>query len=121
MEAYSADRSLTGKLRRRLVRLVERRPARMRLERAMVSFSFDDAPASATRAGARALETRGLRATYYVSAGLAGRDYVIPDDVKFLAVPALRHRVVLAPGAEIEGLTADQVVQQLVQQTAAPR
>lgn len=54
-------------------------------------------------------------------AGLAGRDYVIPDDVKALAVPALRHRVVLAPGAEIEGLTADQVVQQLVQQTAAPR
>ena len=32
-----------------------------------------------------------------------GRDFVLPDDVKALAVPALRHRVVLAPGAEIEG------------------
>ena len=39
-----------------------------------------------------------------------GRDYVIPDDVKSLCVPALRHRVILAPGAEIEGLTAEQVI-----------
>ncbi|MGE3457733.1 MAG: AAA family ATPase, partial [Kofleriaceae bacterium] len=35
-------------------------------------------------------------------AALQGRDYVLPDDIKALAVPALRHRVVLAPGAEIE-------------------
>ncbi len=74
LAAYSADRSIKGKLRRRLARLVHRRPARSRLERPMVSFSFDDAPATATDAGARALETRGLRGTYYVSAGLAGRE-----------------------------------------------
>jgi MoxR-like ATPase len=54
-------------------------------------------------------------------AGLAGRDYVIPDDVKYLAVPALRHRVILAPAAEIEGLTADQVLRDIIEQTAAPR
>ncbi len=54
-------------------------------------------------------------------AALGGRDYVIPDDVKLLAAPALRHRVVLAPGAEIEGLDADQVVAQIVERTAAPR
>jgi peptidoglycan/xylan/chitin deacetylase (PgdA/CDA1 family) len=74
VEAYSPDRSLKGKLRRRLVRLVERRPARMRLERPMVSFSFDDAPATATVEGARALEAQGLCGTYYVAASLAGRD-----------------------------------------------
>ena len=45
---------------------------------------------------------------------LRGRDFVIPDDVKALAVPALRHRVVLAPGAEIEGLTAEAVVAQVI-------
>lgn len=72
--AYSADRSLRGKLRRRLVRLTLRRPARIRLARPMVSFTFDDAPATATCAGAKALEARGVRGTYYVSAGLAGRD-----------------------------------------------
>jgi MoxR-like ATPase len=54
-------------------------------------------------------------------AALSGRDYVIPDDVKHLATPALRHRVVLSPGAEIEGLTFDQIIGQIVAATAAPR
>ncbi len=54
-------------------------------------------------------------------AAIRGRDYVIPDDVKFLAVPALRHRVVLAPGADIEGLWTDRVIEQILEQTAAPR
>ncbi|HUT48361.1 MAG TPA: MoxR family ATPase [Alphaproteobacteria bacterium] len=54
-------------------------------------------------------------------AAMQGRDYVIPDDVKSLALPALRHRVVLAPGAEIEGLGADQLIAQIVEATAAPR
>ena len=54
-------------------------------------------------------------------AALEGRDYVIPDDVKALAPPALRHRVVLSPGAEIEGLDADQIVGQILDQVPAPR
>ena len=54
-------------------------------------------------------------------AAIGGRDYVIPDDVKFVAVPALRHRVILAPGAEIEGLRTDGVITQVLEQTAAPR
>ena len=72
MEAYSADRSLKGKVRRRWARLVERRPAGLRLDRPMISFSFDDAPESAARAGAAMLEQRGLRGTYFISASLAG-------------------------------------------------
>ena len=54
-------------------------------------------------------------------AALEGRDYVIPDDVKALALPALRHRVILSPAAEIEGRQVDQVVANLVQQVEAPR
>jgi MoxR-like ATPase len=54
-------------------------------------------------------------------AAMQGRDYVIPDDVKFIALPALRHRVVLAPGAEIEGLQADAVILQVLEQIPAPR
>jgi MoxR-like ATPase len=54
-------------------------------------------------------------------AAIGGRDYVVPDDVKALAAAALRHRLVLAPGAEIEGLDADRVIQQILDQTAAPR
>lgn len=54
-------------------------------------------------------------------AALDGRDYAIPDDVKALALPALRHRVILSPAAEIEGRRADEVIRDLVDQAAAPR
>ena len=54
-------------------------------------------------------------------AALDGRDYVIPDDVKALAAPVLRHRVILSPAAEIDGRKPDQVLAALVDQTAAPR
>lgn len=54
-------------------------------------------------------------------AALQGRDYAIPDDVKHLATPVLRHRVVLSPGAEIEGLTFDQIIGQIITATPAPR
>jgi peptidoglycan/xylan/chitin deacetylase (PgdA/CDA1 family) len=73
LEPYHADPSLKGKLRRRLVRLQHRRPAAKRPERAMVSFSFDDAPSSAFRTGAAILERHGVRGTYFVCAGTAGR------------------------------------------------
>lgn len=73
MEAYSADRSLKGKLRRRLALLAHRKPIRMRLETPMLSFSFDDAPATAVQTGAAILEARGLKGAYYISAGLAGQ------------------------------------------------
>jgi peptidoglycan/xylan/chitin deacetylase (PgdA/CDA1 family) len=69
---YHPDRTLKGKLRRRLVRLAHRRPVQAGLNRPMISFSFDDAPASAADAGANILEARGHRGTYYISAALAG-------------------------------------------------
>jgi MoxR-like ATPase len=52
---------------------------------------------------------------------LQGRDYVNPDDVKFLALPTLRHRVTLSPAAEIEGRTADEAVKAVIERTPAPR
>ncbi len=54
-------------------------------------------------------------------AALDGRDFVIPDDVKLLALPALRHRVLLSPAADIEGRTTDVTLAGIVEQTAAPR
>lgn len=74
MEAYQPDRTWKGKLRRRLVRLAHRRPLENAPDRPMISFSFDDAPASAAKAGAKILEDRGARGTYFVSAGLADTD-----------------------------------------------
>lgn len=74
MDVYEPDRSLKGKIRRRAVRFVARRPAPAAPSRAMVSFAFDDAPLTATLTGAAVLEARGLHGTYYFSAGLADTD-----------------------------------------------
>ena len=54
-------------------------------------------------------------------AALDGRDYVIPDDVKALVVPTLRHRLLLWPTAEIEGRASDDVLKALVARIEAPR
>jgi MoxR-like ATPase len=62
-----------------------------------------------------------LAASVRAYAVLQGRDFVIPDDVKTLALPALRHRVTLSPSAEIEGLSADRILGEILDQTAAPR
>ena len=66
--------------------------------------------------GALAL-VRGARAV----ALLEGRDYVTPDDVKRVALPALRHRVALAPDALLEGRTANELLTRDAETVAAPR
>jgi len=50
-----------------------------------------------------------------------GRDFVVPDDIKEAAVPVLRHRLVLRPEAELEGLDADRVVSEVLAATAVPK
>jgi len=62
-----------------------------------------------------------LQATARAWAWLAGRDYVIPDDVKALARPTLRHRVQLRPEAELEGASADGVVDAVLGSVPVPR
>ena len=83
----------------------------VRATRSSPSFSYGASPRSAAV----------LAAAARARAALDGRDYVIPDDVKALALPALRHRVVLSPSAEIEGRTADQAVAAVVESVEAPR
>ncbi len=67
------------------------------------------------RAGA--LLARAARA----KATLDGRDYVLPDDIKALYRPCMRHRVLLSPSAEIEGLSVDGVLQGLLERIEIPR
>jgi MoxR-like ATPase len=52
---------------------------------------------------------------------LRGRDFVTPDDVRDLAAPALRHRVVLNPEAEIEGTTPDDCIRHVLARVEVPR
>jgi MoxR-like ATPase len=54
-------------------------------------------------------------------AWLSGREYVSPDDVKALAFPTLRHRVSLRPEAELEGVTADSVIESILATVPVPR
>jgi MoxR-like ATPase len=55
------------------------------------------------------------------TAALDGTGYVVPDHVKQLCGSLLAHRVILSPAAEIEGQTSRAIVQQIVEQTQAPR
>jgi MoxR-like ATPase len=54
-------------------------------------------------------------------AGMDGRDYLLPDDVKAAALPVLRHRILLKPEADLEGLTSDQVISQVIAAVEIPK
>ena len=86
----------------------------LRLVRATRSNAEIAYGASTRAADAVATATRAL-------AALSGRDFAIPDDVKRLFVPAMRHRIVLGPAAEIEGRNAVQVLENILNQIEAPR
>jgi MoxR-like ATPase len=60
---------------------------------------------------------RGARA----AAALEGRSYVVPDDVQEVALPALRHRVILTPEAEVEGRRPDDLLTELIRSVEVPR
>jgi len=55
-----------------------------------------------------------------VNALLQGRDFVIPDDVKELTIPCLRHRIILGPALELEGVHPDNVLQEVLQSVSTP-
>ncbi len=99
--------------------------AAIRLTEPLVDYIVDiirgtrQHPAVETGASTRAANMMASAARAY--AAVCGRDFVIPDDVKRLARPLLRHRIVMSPASEIEGLTSDQVLAAIVDQTAAPR
>ena len=66
---------------------------------------------------------RGSLALFRASqarAALLGRDYVLPDDIKELAIPTLAHRVILGPGARLRDVTAEQVVDEILHSVPVP-
>jgi MoxR-like ATPase len=98
---------------------------RIRLSDPLVDYIVDVTRAtrehSSLEVGASTRAANMLAAASRAFAVLAGRDFVIPDDIKFLALPVLRHRLTLSPSAEIEGLTADRILREVIDQTPAPR
>jgi MoxR-like ATPase len=62
-----------------------------------------------------------LMAVSKAVAAMDGRDYVIPDDVKASARPVLRHRIILRPEADLEGITPDQVLEDVLRAVEVPK
>jgi MoxR-like ATPase len=54
-------------------------------------------------------------------AAMRGRDFVTPEDIQYVAVPVLRHRIMLTPEKEMEGTSADTVIRRLMETLAIPR
>jgi MoxR-like ATPase len=90
-------------------------------------FSYIQGLVQQTRAshdllvGASPRASLGLMNAGKAAAALAGRNYLIPDDVKAAALAVLRHRVIIRPEAEIEGLQTDQILASLIEAQPVPR
>jgi MoxR-like ATPase len=109
----------------KILALVRELVTRIRLSDELVDYIVDVIRGTREHAslevGASTRAANMLAASARAYAALLGRDFVIPDDVKTLALPILRHRVILSAGAEIEGLTADRIVGEILSRTTAPR
>jgi MoxR-like ATPase len=70
--------------------------------------------------GASPRGSLALFRTGQVTAALGGRDYVLPDDIKRMAVPVLAHRIIVGPAARLRELSAEHIVQEIVDNTPVP-
>lgn len=99
--------------------------ARIRLTDTLIDYIVDiiratrQHPAIETGASTRAATMLAAASRAY--AAVCGRDFVIPDDIKRLALPLLRHRIVMTPTSDIEGVSSAQALRDIIDQTAAPR
>jgi MoxR-like ATPase len=99
--------------------------ASVRLEPALHSYVVSlvrrtrDWPAISLGGSPRAIV--GLFFVARALAGMDGRDYLLPDEVKAAALPVLRHRILLKPEADLEGLTTDQVITQVISSVEVPK
>src|SRR5512138_2165107 len=104
---------------------MRRAVAAIRLEPPLVDYVVDLVRATRARpallAGGSPRAANMLATASRARAAVEGRAFVIPDDVKALALPVLGHRVVLAPAAEVEGMTAAAAVARVVEEVEAPR
>ena len=117
--------AVTAVLDERLVVGIQRLVARQRVDEQVVDYAVRLAratrewPGLALGAGSRGALAlvRGARAV----ALMAGRNFVTPDDVKSIALPALRHRVALAPDAALEGRSTNDLLAAVIDSVPAPR
>ncbi|MCB9913729.1 MAG: MoxR family ATPase [Planctomycetes bacterium] len=99
--------------------------SQLRLAEEMVAYVVDLVRATrnhgSLRCGASPRAANMLATAARAAATLEGRDFVIPDDVKELFRPVMRHRLLLSPSAEVDGATTEEVLGQILEQVPAPR
>jgi MoxR-like ATPase len=61
-----------------------------------------------------------LRASKAIAA-IRGRDFITPEDIRFVTIPVLNHRLILTPEAEMEGFTSEEIIKEIVESIEVPR
>jgi len=124
-DAHQLDRMQLSSIEGNVLLAAREEVKRVRVEDALFRYLVElirrtrDWPSISLGASPRAavalmLAAKGMSA-------MDGRDYLIPDDMKAMAPPVLRHRLILKPEAELEGVSADQVIKDLVKTIEVPR
>lgn len=104
---------------------LQQRASRIAVDEEVLSYAVNLVRETRTRPGI--LQGAGPRAsmalirTARAGAMLDQRDFVVPDDVKAVARPVLRHRIQLSPEREIDGASADSLLDELLADVPAPR
>jgi len=124
-EARDLDKAGIEPVSRETLQAAREEIARLRVEPklfdyivAIVRATRDSAAASL---GASPRAAVAMMAASKAFAATEGRDFLIPDDVKSAALPILRHRILLKPEADLEGITPDQVINEVVAGIAVPK
>jgi MoxR-like ATPase len=98
---------------------------RIHVEDAIVDYLLQLVSSSRTQPelllGASPRSAVGWLRAAQAQAWLADRDFVVPDDVKTLALPILRHRLILKPEAQLDGVSVDQAIRNLLARVPVPR
>ncbi|MDP0928208.1 MoxR family ATPase [Paracoccus onubensis] len=125
LDADSGRRELRKVLDRATLRAGHELVDSIRLDGTIITYIVDLLRATRNNGdiqhGASTRAADSLARAVRARAALEGRDYALPDDVQMLFVPALRHRLVLGPSAEIEGRRPDDVLEAIIQRVDAPR
>jgi len=121
LENGAVNRVITAEDLTQLRQCLENIVVREELLRYLVEIVRKTRTVDSVLVGAGPRATQALLLASRTYAALSGRDFVTPDDVKFMAVPVLEHRLTLRPEYEIEGLGVVEVIQSVLQDIAVPR
>jgi MoxR-like ATPase len=124
-EARNLDRAGIRSISKEALQAAKAEAARVRVEPKLFDYivaivrGTRDSAAISLGASPRAAVAMMLASK--VIAATEGRDFLIPDDVKTVAPPILRHRIILKPEADLEGITPDHIVAEVLAGIAVPK